>query len=176
MPTAVKVDTVAALRDRIERSKSAVLAEYNALSVAQITALRRKVAESGGELKVVKNTLLGLAVQGAGLEGLDHALTGPTLVVFAFEDPVAPVKVAADFGNEHRDQWKVKAGLLEGRALSASEVDALARVPSREQLLGQIAGLLASPATSLARVLAEPIAQVGRALGALEKQRQDEAA
>ena len=176
MPTAAKQNTVAELRDRLGRAKSAVLAEFVSLSVQEMTTLRRRVIESGGEVKVVKNTLLGLAVREAGVDGLDGALTGPTVVVFAYEDPVGAVKAVSQFGQEHREQWRVKAGLLEGRALTAGEVEALARVPSREVLLGQLAGLFAMPATRLARVVAEPIAQVGRALAAVEKARAGEAA
>ncbi len=162
---------VADLRDRLGRAKSTVLAEFVSLSVAEMTALRRRVIESGGEAKVVKNTLLGLAVKAAGVTGLDEALTGPTVVVFGYEDPVAAVKAVADFGQDHRDQWRIKAGVLDGQALSAREVESLARVPSREVLLGQVAGLLATPATRLARVAAEPIAQLARVLSAVEKAR-----
>lgn len=176
MPTAAKAQTVAELRDRLGRAKSAVLAEFVSLSVAEMTSLRRRVIDSGGEVKVVKNTLLGLAVRDAGVEGLEDALSGPTVVVFAYDDPVGAVKAVSQFGQEHRDQWRVKAGVLDGRALTASEVEALARVPSREVLLGQIAGLFAMPATQLARVAAEPIAQLGRALAAVEKAKGGEAA
>jgi large subunit ribosomal protein L10 len=176
LPTAAKVETVNDLRERIGRAQSTVLAEFVSLSVAEMTSLRRRVIESGGEVKVVKNTLLGLAVKEAGVDGLDAALTGPTVVVFGYADPVSAVKAVTDFGQEHRDQWRVKAGVLEGRAISAEAVQALARVPSREALLGQLAGLFASPATRLARVVAEPIAQVGRALAAVEKARAEEAA
>lgn len=172
MPTAAKVDTVALLRDRVERAHSTVLVEFNALSVADMTALRRRVAESGGEVKVVKNTLLSLAVRGAGVDGMEDALKGPTFVVFGMEDPVASVKAVAEFGQEHRDQMRMKAGILAGRALSAGQVEALARVPSRHALLTQIAGLFNAPATSLVRVLAEPMAQVGRALAAVQEQKQ----
>jgi large subunit ribosomal protein L10 len=171
LPTAAKVQAVADLSERLGRAKSAVLAEFVSLSVAEMTALRRRVIESGGEVKVVKNTLFGLAVKDAGLDALESALTGPTVVVFGYEDAIASVKAVSDFGQEHREQWHVKAGVLEGRAISAREVEALARVPSREALLAQLAGLLAAPATRLARVLAEPIAQVGRALAAVEKAR-----
>ncbi len=174
MPTEAKVATVADLRERLERAQSAVLAEFVSLSVAEMTTLRRRVIESGGEVRVVKNTLLGLAVQAAGVDGLEAALTGPTVVVFGYEDAVASVKVVTDFGQEHREQWRVKAGVLEGHAISAAEVEALGRLPSREVLLAQVAGVLAAPATRLARVLAEPIAQLGRAIGALEKARAEE--
>lgn len=176
MPTAAKVQTVADLSARLGRAKSTVLAEFVSLSVAEMTALRRRVIDSGGEVKVVKNTLFGLAVKDAGVDGLEAALVGPTVVVFGYEDPVAAVKAVSDFGQEHRDQWRIKAGVLEGRAISASEVEALARVPSREALLGQLAALFAAPATRLARVAAEPIAQLARALAAIEKARSGEAA
>ncbi|MCL6595670.1 MAG: 50S ribosomal protein L10 [Firmicutes bacterium] len=176
MPTAAKVETVAQLQQRLERAQSAVLAEFTALSVAEMTALRRKVAEAGGEVKVVKNTLFGLAARAAGVEGLEASLAGPTVVVFAYDDPVAPVRAANEFAQEHREQWRVKAGLLAGRAIDAGEVEALARLPGREQLLAQLAGLLAAPATRLVRTLAEPVAQVARVLAAIEEARRGEAA
>jgi large subunit ribosomal protein L10 len=175
LPTAAKVAEVAALRDRLKRSQSAVLAEFHALSVADMTALRRRVAQAGGEVKVVKNTLFELAVRDSGVDGLEAALAGPTVVVFAYDDPVAPVKAASEFAQEHRDQWRVKAGVLEGRAIAAAEVEALSRLPAREVLLAQVAGVLAAPATRLARVLAEPLAQVGRAIAAVEKARREAA-
>lgn len=176
MPTAAKVDTVAALRERVQSAQSTALVEFNALSVADMTALRRRVAESGGEVKVVKNTLMGLAVKDAGIDGLDDVLKGPTFAVFGLEDPVAAVKAVTDFGAEHRDQVRLKGGILGDKALNAQEISALAKVPSRMALLAQIAGLFNAPATSLVRVLAEPMAQVGRALAAVEQQKQGDAA
>lgn len=172
MPKPAKVETVRALTDAIGRAQSTVLVEFQGLSVGDLTNFRREVRSLGGELRVVKNTLLSRAFENASIPGLEEAFKGPTLAVFGYADPVATVKAVTDFGRDHKDQWRIKAGVLEGHAISATEAEHLAALPSREQLLGQVAGLFAAPMTRLARVLAEPIAQTARALGAIADQKQ----
>lgn len=176
MPKPAKIETVRTLADAVSRAQSTVLVEFKGLSVGDLTNFRREVRALGGELRVAKNTLLSRAFENASVSGLDAALKGPTLVVFGYADPVATVKAVNDFGRDHRDQWRIKAGVLEGHAISAAEAERLAALPSREQLLGQVAGLFAAPMTRLARVLSEPIAQTARALGAIADQKQESGA
>jgi large subunit ribosomal protein L10 len=170
MPTAQKAAEVEGLAERLGRSQSVVLASFSGLSVAELSVLRGQVREAGGELRVVKNTLLGLAGERRSLTGLEPFLTGPTIAAFAYGDAVAPVKVLAQFGREHPDRWQVKGGILAGRVISAAEVGALASLPSREQLLGRLAVVTAQPITLVARVLAEPIARLARVLAAAAEQ------
>lgn len=176
MPQAEKVAEVGQLEERLAKSQSVVLVEFTGLSVAELTSLRGDVRQSGGELRVTKNTLLGLAARKLEWEGLDPYLNGPTLVAFGYEDPVATVKVVAQFGQGHAEQWRLKAGVLEGRVLSAEDVARLAQVPAREELLTQLARVAAAPATRLARVLSEPIASLARALHAVAQAQSSTAA
>jgi len=174
VPKPAKVETVQSLTEAIARAQSMVLVEFQGLTVGDLTNLRREVRSRGGELRVVKNTLLRRALDGAGVAGLEAALTGPTLAVFGYADPVATVQAVTDFGRDHKDQWRVKAGALVGRAISAAEVERLAALPGREQLLAQVAGLFAAPLARMARVLSEPIAQTARALNAIAEQKRGE--
>ncbi len=176
MPKPAKVETVRTLADALGRAQSTVLVEFQGLSVGDLTNFRREVRSLGGELRVVKNTLLSRALEDASIKGLDDVLKGPTLAVFGFTEPVATVKAVTNFGRDHKDQWRIKAGVLVGHAISAQETERLAALPSRDQLLSQVAGLFAAPMTRLARVLSEPIAQTARALGAIADKKQGEGA
>lgn len=176
VPKPAKIETVKTLTASLQKAESAVLVEFQGLSVGDLTNFRREVRSLGGELRVVKNTLLSRALGNASVSGLEAALKGPTLAVFGYADPVATVKAVSDFGREHKEQWHIKAGVLAGRAISAQETERLAALPTREQLLGQVAGLFAAPMTRLARVLSEPLAQTARALGAIAEQKQGQGA
>jgi large subunit ribosomal protein L10 len=134
------------------RSQTLALAEYRGLTVEHLNALRKQARDKGVYLHVLKNTLARRAVAGTPFEVASDAMVGPLIYSFS-EDAVAAAKVVADFARGN-DKLVVKAGAYAGKALNADGVKALAAIPSKEVLLAQLAGLLKSPISRTARVLA----------------------
>ena len=141
------------------KSQTLVLAEYRGLTVAQKDALRKQAREKGVYLHVLKNTLARRAVAGTPFEAAEAQFVGPLIYGFS-EDAVAAAKVVADFSKTN-DKLVIKGGAYGGKALDANEVKALANVPSKEVLLAQLLGLLQTPISGLARVIAEVAKQKG---------------
>jgi len=134
------------------RSQTLALAEYRGLTVAHLDVLRKQARDKGVYLHVLKNTLARRAVAGTPFEVAADAMVGPLIYGFS-EDAVAAAKVIADFAKGN-DKLIVKAGAYAGKALNADGVKALASIPTKEVLLAQLAGLLKSPISRTARVLA----------------------
>jgi len=134
------------------RSQTLALAEYRGLTVAHLDVLRKQAREKGVYLHVLKNTLARRAVAGTPFEVASESMVGPLIYGFS-EDAVAAAKVIADFAKGN-DKLVVKAGAYAGKALSADGVKALASIPSKEVLLSQLLGLMQSPISRFARVLA----------------------
>jgi large subunit ribosomal protein L10 len=153
MPTPRKVEMLAEIKDRMERASIAISADYRGLSVAQITELRRALRPADVEVKVVKNTLASMAAEQAGRPEMAELLQGPTALAIGFGDPIAPVKALAEHLRAKRLQLTIHGGWLEGKVLSPGEVESLATMPSREQLIAQVVGKLQSPLYNLAGLL-----------------------
>jgi large subunit ribosomal protein L10 len=134
------------------RSQTLALAEYRGLTVAHLDVLRRQARDKGVYLHVLKNTLARRAVAGTPFECASESMVGPLIYGFS-EDAVAAAKVISDFAKGN-DKLVVKAGAYAGKALDANGVKALAAIPSKEVLLSQLLGLMKSPITRLAGVLA----------------------
>jgi large subunit ribosomal protein L10 len=141
-----------------------VVAHYSGLTVAQMTALRAKMREAGGGVRVAKNRLVKLALKGTDAESISDLFEGPTVVAFS-KDPVAAAKVAVDFAKVN-DKLVIRGGSMGPTALDADGVKALATLPSLDELRGKLVGLIASPATKVAQVLNAPAAQLARVLSA----------
>jgi large subunit ribosomal protein L10 len=171
VPTAQKAQVIAETRDDFERAQAAVLADYRGLTVHQMGALRKKLSERGVALKVIKNTLIKRAADEAGIEGLDPFLNGPTAVAFSYDDPVSAAKMMAEAVREFR-RIEIKAGVLGKTAVDATGVRSLADLPSREVLIGRLAGTLNAPIQQLAFVLNAPIANLARALDQVRLKRE----
>lgn len=170
MKSMSKADTVESLRQTIEAQKGAVVTEFKGLTVAEITSLRKKLREVNAEFRVVKNTLISLAAKDTEFSRLDEYFKGPTAVAFTYGDPVALAKAMKTFASTS-PKVTLKAGYLDGKALNAKDVEALADVPSREVLLGRLVGSLASPITGLVRVLSGPQRKLVYALEAVKSQK-----
>lgn len=166
-----KVAKVAELKELLTSSKCAVLVDFCGLTVAQDTALRRKMREAGVHYNVVKNTLLRIAAQEAGIEGLEPALEKNTAIAVAPEDPVAVAKIICDFAKENKE-LKVKVGVLDGKVISADEIKALASLPPKEVLIAKLLGSMNSPITGFVNVLQGTIRNVVYALDAVRKQKE----
>lgn len=155
MPTKRKSSEIELLQERFENSKMVILADYRGLSVAQMQDFRGKLRASDGEFRVSKNTLVRIAAERAGIEGLESFLEGPTAVVFANGDIAGSAKAVSDFARTSRI-LQVKAGVMDNQMLSAADVEAISNLPSREELLGKLVGMLASPMARTVGVLSGP--------------------
>ena len=147
-----KAAVVTDVAAQVARSQTLALAEYRGLTVEHLNKLRREARDKGVYLHVLKNSLARRAVAGTPFEVAWDAMVGPLIYGFS-EDAVAAAKVLADFAKGN-DRLIVKAGAYAGKALNAEGVKALASIPSKEVLLAQLAGLLMSPISRTARVLA----------------------
>jgi large subunit ribosomal protein L10 len=147
-----KVATIDEVKTRIAASTTAVVTEYRGLTVAQISTLRRQLRTLGADYKVFKNTLVLRAIAGTDVESLAEYLVGPTAIAFVDGDVSAVAKALRDFARE-TPKLIVKGGVVDGKPLTKADLSALADLPSRDVLLAQIAGLLASPLRTLAALL-----------------------
>ncbi len=147
-----KQAVVAEVSAQVAQAQTIVLAEYRGIAVADITKLRANARNSGVYIRVLKNTLARRAVQGTQFEALADKMVGP-LVYGISADPIAAAKVVHEFARTN-DKLVIKAGAYNGKMLDKAGVSALATIPSREVLLAQLLGLLQSPVSALARVLA----------------------
>jgi len=158
-----KKAVVAEVSSQVAKAQSVVLAEYRGIEVGDLTKLRAKARESGVYLRVLKNTLVRRAVEGTAFADLSSHMVGP-LIYGISEDPIAPAKVLNDFAKSN-DKLILKAGSYAGETLDAAGVKALASIPSREELLAKLLGVMMAPLTGMAI-----------SLGALAKKREEEGA
>ncbi len=165
MDKAQKAAAIENLRGVFEQSGVVVVSHYTGLSVAEMSSLRRRLREQGAALKVVKNRLALKALGEKGKEDLVGALfTGQCAIAFS-PDPVSASKVAAEFSKEN-DKFVLVGALMGEQVLDASGVQALAKLPSLDQLRGTLIGLIQAPATKVAGVVQAPAAQLARVLQA----------
>ena len=173
MPNAEKVETVAEISERFTRSSAAVITEYRGLTVKQVTQLRRSLGRDT-TYAVVKNTLTKRAASDAGVAIDEALLVGPTAIAFVSGDPVEAAKGLRDFAKAN-PLLVIKGGILDGRSLSADEVNRIADLESREVLLARIAGALKALPTRAASLFQAPLSQMARLAKALEEKKPAEA-
>ncbi len=148
-----KKAVVAALAEKMKSASSGVLVDYKGITVADDTKLRAEMRKNNVEYSVIKNNLIKFAAQEAGFDGLVEFLEGTTAIAISQDDVIAPAKVVAEYAKKNADVYNIKAGFMDGRVISASEVNAIASLPSKETLLGRLVGSLQSPIAGLALVL-----------------------
>ena len=146
-------------------SQTAIVAEYRGLTVTKMTSLRREAREAGVFLRVVKNTLARRAVKDSDFECLDEHLVGP-LALAASKDPVAAAKVLAGF-DKANEAFSIKIGAMSGSLLSIEDINALALLPGREELLATLVGTMQAPITKFVRTLNEVPSKFVRTLAAV---------
>ena len=153
MPNERKIQIVKDLKERLSKVRGVVLTDYQGLSVPEVEVLRRNLQEAGANYQVVKNTLLNLALGESGSRFTinDSRFTGPTAIVLSHEDEIKPLKALYDFAKEH-EALKVKGGFFEGTFLAAEKLREIASLPSREELLAKLLGMLQSPISRLVSV------------------------
>lgn len=147
-----KQDAVAVIKDKLKKASSVVLMDYRGLTVAQDTALRSEFRKSNIEYKVLKNKIMLRAFNELGYKELDSALNGPTAIAISYDDVVAPAKIAAESITK-LNKMEIKGGLTEGKFTDVDAIKALAKIPSKEVLIGQLLGMLTMPLRSFAVVL-----------------------
>jgi large subunit ribosomal protein L10 len=165
MPNPEKNAAVAEITDHFRRSQAAVLTEYRGLTMAQLSELRKSLGRQT-TYAVVKNTLTKIAAQEAGVDGLEDWLSGPTAIAFIKGDPVEAAKGLRTFSRAN-PLLVIKGGLLEGRTLSADEVNQIADLDSREVLLAKLAGAMKAKTAQAAALFQAPISQLARLAQAL---------
>lgn len=149
---AKKESLVSRYQEELGSTQHAFLVSYQGIDVPQVTELRQKVRESGGSYMVVKNNLALLAIKGSALESLGELFDGPVAVAYSGDDPVALAQALTDFAKE-APMLSFRGGIVDGRPVAAADIEAIAKLPSREELLTQLVFLLQSPITRLARTL-----------------------
>lgn len=169
-----KQAVVSEVSDRMARASAVILTDFSGLKVEQMTDLRQKLRDSDLEFLVVKNTLLKLASQGTDSEQLTQNLAGPNGLGFSYDDPVELAKVLVDFAKDN-PKLDIKEGVLDGKVISAAEVTALAKLPSREVLLGQLLGVMNGVARNFVSVLAAVPRGLVTALKQIEEQKAEAA-
>ncbi len=152
MPTQEKAQSLGELRQRLGDARAAVLTEYRGLTVRQFGDLRRQLKAAAATCQVVKNRIAKLAIADSPLQGLAPHLKGPTAIVVSRQDPVAVAKALQTFARTNQ-QLVIKAGFVEGQVLAASEMRALAELPSRDALRAQLIATLEGPMAQLVMVL-----------------------
>jgi len=165
-----KQETVAELRERFQEAQAAIVTEYRGLTVAKVNQLRRALEQEGAVYRVVKNTLARLAVEGTEYGVLSGEFTGPVAVTWANRDPVATAKILAQFAKD-TPVLTLRGGALGGKFLSADEVVALSKLPSREQLLGQLLSVMVGPMRNLVGVLSGVPRKFVQVLHAIEEKK-----
>ncbi|MFM8746180.1 MAG: 50S ribosomal protein L10 [Aestuariivirga sp.] len=164
MERAEKKELVAALNQVFKSTGVIVVAHNKGLTVNQVNDLRSRMAQAGATVKVAKNRLAKLALDGTDAAGIKDLFQGPTMVAYA-ADPVAAPKVASEFAKGN-DKFVVLGGALGKTVMDANAVKALAELPSLDQLRGKLIGLIQAPATKIAGVLQAPAGQLARVLNA----------
>jgi len=159
-----KAEAVASLKEVFSTSNVVVVAHYSGLTVAQLQTLRKQMRQAGASVKVAKNRLAKIALEGSDVATIASLLKGPTLIAYS-GDPVSAPKVAVDFAKAN-EQFVILGGAMGKTALDINGVRQLASLPSLDELRAKIVGLIQAPATKIAQVVGAPAAKVARVVQA----------
>jgi large subunit ribosomal protein L10 len=165
---AEKRELVTGLNEAFSNAGSVVVAHYAGITVAQMTDLRSKMRAAGGTVKVAKNRLAKIALQGTESESIIDLFKGQTVVAYS-DDPIAAPKVASDFAKGN-DKLVILGGAMGTTLLNADGVKALAQLPSLDELRAKLVGMIATPATRIAQIVNAPAASVARVIGAYARE------
>ena len=163
-------------REKLQEASVLYLTDFSGLDVKSMTLLRQRLKDSGAEYLVVKNRLVKLALADLDLPDISEALLGPTGVVLGYEGTIEPAKAVRDFAKEHDDKPVFKLGILDKKIVSAVEIERLAKIPPRAQLLAELAGALEAPMSALASALEGKLQEMSGLLDALREQKEGEGA
>lgn len=173
MANPAKQEAVKELNEVFQKATSAVLANYQGIDAASITAMRASMKSKSVEFRVVKNTLAKIAAKNTPFEVLEASFTGPVSVLLSFDDPVAPAKVLAEQRKaDAKKTPQVLCGLVEGKMISAEGVAALADLPSRDALLGQMLSVFQGPTTNFVGVFSSLLRKLVGTLDAVREKKE----
>lgn len=153
-----KEEAVKVLADRVKDAKVIILTDYRGINVEDVTKLRADLRNVNAEYRVIKNNIIKRALDLNNESGLDDLLSGPTAILMGNDDYLEPSKVLYNFSKAN-DFYKIKGGIIEGKVMSAEEIIALAKLPSRQELLAKLAGCLLANISKLAVALDQVKAQ-----------------
>ena len=162
---------VADVNETAASALSLVVADARGCTVSEMTELRKAAREANVSLRVVRNTLAKRAVAGTEFECAVESFIGPSLLAFSMEDPGAAARIFKDFAKGH-DQFEVKALAVRGQLLAASQLDVLAKLPTRDQALSMLMSVMQAPATKLVRTMNEVPGKLVRTLAAVRDQKE----
>lgn len=165
-----KLAAVSELKERIQNSEIAIISSYQGISVEAVTQLRKQMREAGIEYKVYKNTLATIALNDLGYGDATQHISGPTAWAFS-SDPVAPAKLLKDFAATNKFVL-MNGGVLSGKVVDGKQLDALASLPSRQVLLGQVVGTIAMPMRNLVGALSAVPRGLVNVLDQIKKQKE----
>lgn len=162
---------VAQMAEIAQTAVSAVVVDYRGLTVGELTELRVKARSGGVHLQVIRNTLAKRALAGTSFECLQDTLGGPLLLAFSLTEPSAAARLLKEFAKSH-DKLEVKALSIGGQVISAKQIDRVATLPTKDEAIARLMGLLQAPTTKLVRTMAEPHAKMVRLFAAVREQKQ----
>ena len=157
-----KQQQVAALQEKLGTAIAGVVVDYKGTTVADDTALRKELREAGVEYFVVKNTLLSRAIEGTGLQGMQSVLEGTTAIALSSEDYVAAARILGKFAEDH-ENFTIKSGFMDGEVIDLAQIDALAKLPSKEVLLATVCSVFQAPIAAFARAVQAIVDKNGEA-------------
>ena len=166
---------VAEVNETASQALSAVMADYRGVSVDDMTALRKQARDAGVQVRVIRNTLARRAFEGTEYECMNEVMLGPNILAFSLEDPGAGARVFKDFAKEN-EEFEIKALSVGGKLLPADQIDALAKLPTRDEAIAMLMAVMQAPITKLARTLNDVPGKVTRVVAAVRDQKQEAAA
>ena len=168
MPSEKNIKLVEELQEKLSKAKSVVFAEYTGLDANKLNSLRKEIRAEGAEISIAKNTLMKRIL---GREDLEEKLSGQICTIFSYEDAIAPLKKLVEFAKAN-ELPVVKLGIFDGVLTSANQIEALSKLPSREELIAQVIGGLKSPLTGLVNVLGGPQRKLVYTLSAIAEKKE----
>jgi len=170
MPNTKNQETLVKIKEDVQAVDAMWVVDYRGLTVKEIQELRVNIRETGSEMKVYKNTLMRFALSELEMPEMDSVLEGPSAFVFSGEDPAASAKALKDFAKGN-DNLAIKGGIMDGSFVDAAQVQAIASLPSREELIAKLLGTISNPMVQTVRVLNGPMEAFARVVSAIGEQK-----
>ncbi len=170
MPNVQNQETLVSIKEDLQDVQAMWVVDYRGLTVKEIQQLRRDIREADAVMKVYKNTLMNLALKELELPEMGDVLSGPSAFVFAAGDPVASAKAIKEFAKKN-ENLEIKGGIMDGQFYDAAQVEAIAALPSREELIAKLLGTISNPLVKTVRVLNGPMEAFARCVSAIADQK-----
>tara|TARA_B100000676_G_C17854075_1_gene719717 strand:- start:179 stop:703 length:525 start_codon:yes stop_codon:yes gene_type:complete len=166
LPTKEKKELINNMQDWMSRCTVAVSTDFSSLSVTEMTELRQTLRKSGIDYKVVKNTLGSLAAEASGVLAFKEIISGPTGIAYGFDEPISLAKIIFDIANKKGELFPIKGGVIDGEVYSSHDIEKLAKLPSKDELIATLLLKLQAPVYALVNTLDSPISSLARVIQA----------